>query len=127
MSQRLAQKSTIVTGAGAGIGRAIAKVFAAEGWGAGFMRSAAIAFARHNVTINAVLPGNIMTGSLDAIGEDYLRRVEQAIPLVDSANRMILPTRCYSLLPTRQNILLDRHWSWTADRLCLNRFQPCDC
>lgn len=81
MSQRLAQKSTIVTGAGSGIGRAIAKVFAAEGWGADFMRSAAIAFARHNVTINAVLPGNIMTGSLDAIGEDYLRRVEQAIPL----------------------------------------------
>ena len=47
----------------------------------GFMRSAAIEFARHNVTINAVLPGNIMTGSLDAIGEDYLRRMEQAIPI----------------------------------------------
>ncbi|HKS30053.1 MAG TPA: 3-oxoacyl-ACP reductase FabG [Pyrinomonadaceae bacterium] len=47
----------------------------------GFMRSAAIEFARHNVTINAVLPGNIMTGSLDSIGEDYLRRMEQAIPI----------------------------------------------
>jgi 3-oxoacyl-[acyl-carrier protein] reductase len=31
MSQRFAQKSTIVTGAGSGIRRAIAKVFAAEG------------------------------------------------------------------------------------------------
>lgn len=47
----------------------------------GFMRSAAIEFARSNVTINAVLPGNIMTGSLDSIGEDYLRRMEQAIPM----------------------------------------------
>jgi 3-oxoacyl-[acyl-carrier protein] reductase len=45
------------------------------------MRSAAIEFARHNATIKAVLPGNIMTGSLDAIGEDYLRRMEQAIPI----------------------------------------------
>jgi 3-oxoacyl-[acyl-carrier protein] reductase len=47
----------------------------------GFMRSAAIEFARHNVTINAVLPGNIMTGSLDSIGEDHPRRMEQAIPI----------------------------------------------
>ena len=47
----------------------------------GFMRSAAIEFARHGVTINAVLPGNIMTGSLEDIGEDYVRRMEQAIPI----------------------------------------------
>lgn len=47
----------------------------------GFMRSAAIEFARHNVTINAVLPGNIATGSLEDIGEEYRRRMEQAIPI----------------------------------------------
>lgn len=47
----------------------------------GFMRSAAIEFARHNVTISAVLPGNIVTGSLDNIAEDYRRRMEQALPI----------------------------------------------
>ncbi len=47
----------------------------------GFMRTAAIEFARYNITINAVMPGNIMTEGLDDIGEDYLRRMEQSIPL----------------------------------------------
>ena len=47
----------------------------------GFMRTAAIEFARDNITINAVMPGNIMTEGLDDIGEDYLRRMEQSIPM----------------------------------------------
>jgi 3-oxoacyl-[acyl-carrier protein] reductase len=47
----------------------------------GFMRTAAIEFARDNITINAVMPGNVMTEGLDDIGEDYLRRMEQSIPL----------------------------------------------
>jgi 3-oxoacyl-[acyl-carrier protein] reductase len=47
----------------------------------GFMRTAAIEFAVDNITINAVMPGNIMTEGLDDIGEDYLRRMEQSIPL----------------------------------------------
>ena len=47
----------------------------------GFMRTAAIEFARYNIAINAVMPGNIMTEGLDDIGEDYLRRMEQSIPM----------------------------------------------
>ena len=47
----------------------------------GFMRTAAIEVARHGITINAILPGNIMTEGLDDIGEDYLRRMEQSIPM----------------------------------------------
>ena len=47
----------------------------------GFMRTAAIEFARYHITINAVMPGNIMTEGLDDIGEDYLRRMEQSIPM----------------------------------------------
>ena len=47
----------------------------------GFMRTAAIEFARYNITINAVMPGNIMTEGLDDVGEDYLRLMEKSIPL----------------------------------------------
>jgi 3-oxoacyl-[acyl-carrier protein] reductase len=47
----------------------------------GFMRTAAIELARDGITVNAVLPGNIETEGLAAMGEDYLRRMTAAIPL----------------------------------------------
>jgi 3-oxoacyl-[acyl-carrier protein] reductase len=47
----------------------------------GFLRTAALEFAPHGVTINAVLPGNIRTEGLADLGADYLRRMEQAIPV----------------------------------------------
>jgi 3-oxoacyl-[acyl-carrier protein] reductase len=47
----------------------------------GFMRTAAIELAKHHITINAIMPGNIMTEGLDDIGDDYLRRMEEAIPM----------------------------------------------
>ncbi|MFU8869413.1 3-oxoacyl-ACP reductase FabG [Natronococcus sp.] len=46
----------------------------------GFMRTAAMEVADANVTINAVLPGNIRTGGLDELGEDYLDRMRASIP-----------------------------------------------
>ena len=47
----------------------------------GFMRTAAIEIAKYNITINAVMPGNIMTEGLDDVGEDYLRLMEKSIPM----------------------------------------------
>lgn len=47
----------------------------------GFMRTAAIEFAKYNITINSVMPGNIMTEGLDGVGEDYIRTMTKAIPL----------------------------------------------
>jgi 3-oxoacyl-[acyl-carrier protein] reductase len=47
----------------------------------GFMRSAALELAPHGVTINAVLPGNILTEGLARQGQDYLRRMERSVPL----------------------------------------------
>src|SRR6266702_1609734 len=47
----------------------------------GFMRSAALELARSGVTINAILPGNIITEGLADLGPEYLRTMEAAIPL----------------------------------------------
>ena len=47
----------------------------------GFMRTAAIELAKHNITINAIMPGNILTEGLDDVGEDYLRTMEKSIPM----------------------------------------------
>ncbi|MQT15303.1 3-oxoacyl-ACP reductase FabG [Segnochrobactrum spirostomi] len=47
----------------------------------GFMRTAAIELAPRRITVNAVLPGNIMTEGLDGIGGDYITKMEASIPM----------------------------------------------
>jgi 3-oxoacyl-[acyl-carrier protein] reductase len=47
----------------------------------GFMRTAAIECAKHNITINAVLPGNIITEGMETLGQEHIRGMEQSIPM----------------------------------------------
>ncbi len=47
----------------------------------GFMRSAAIELAPYGITINAILPGNVLTEGVQALGEDYIQTMSAAIPL----------------------------------------------
>ena len=47
----------------------------------GFIRTAAIELAKYNITVNAVMPGNIMTEGLQGMGEDYLLQMAASIPL----------------------------------------------
>jgi 3-oxoacyl-[acyl-carrier protein] reductase len=47
----------------------------------GFMRTAAIELAKDGITVNAVLPGNIMTEGLASMGEAYLSGMTAAIPM----------------------------------------------
>ena len=47
----------------------------------GFMRTAAIELAPSNITVNAVLPGNVMTEGMDEMGEDYIQAMTAAIPM----------------------------------------------
>jgi 3-oxoacyl-[acyl-carrier protein] reductase len=47
----------------------------------GFMRTAAIELARDKITVNAVLPGNIVTEGLIEMGEEYMAGMTAAIPL----------------------------------------------
>ncbi len=46
----------------------------------GFMRTAAIELAPHGITVNAILPGNILTEGLADLGDDYLAGMARAIP-----------------------------------------------
>jgi 3-oxoacyl-[acyl-carrier protein] reductase len=46
----------------------------------GFMRTAAIELAPHRITVNAVLPGNILTEGLADLGDDYLAGMARTIP-----------------------------------------------
>ena len=47
----------------------------------GFMRTACMEFAKYGITVNAVLPGNIVTEGLSDLGEDYLKTMATSIPL----------------------------------------------
>lgn len=47
----------------------------------GFLRTACIELAPKGITINAVLPGTIVSEGLDDLGEDYLAQATASIPL----------------------------------------------
>ena len=47
----------------------------------GFMRTACIELANYGITVNAVMPGNIMTEGLQGLGEEYLGAMAASIPL----------------------------------------------
>ena len=46
----------------------------------GFLRTAAIELATHNITINAVLPGNIRTEGVEGLRSEFAARMTSAIP-----------------------------------------------
>jgi 3-oxoacyl-[acyl-carrier protein] reductase len=79
----------------------------------GFMRSAALELARSGITVNAVLPGNIMTEGLDELGDDYLASMEAAIPLgrlgsvADIANAALFFASAEAGYITGQTLVID--------------------
>src|SRR6202041_695318 len=46
----------------------------------GFIRTDAIELAPLNITVNAVLPGNILTEGVQALGPDYIAKMTSATP-----------------------------------------------
>ncbi|MEJ7545461.1 SDR family NAD(P)-dependent oxidoreductase, partial [Staphylococcus hominis] len=46
----------------------------------GYMRSAALEYAKYGITVNAVQPGNVLTAGLQAQGEVYLDGTRKIIP-----------------------------------------------
>jgi len=47
----------------------------------GFMRTACIELAKYGITVNAVLPGNVITEGLAGLGEEYQRTMAASVPL----------------------------------------------
>jgi len=47
----------------------------------GFMRSAAIELSAKGITVNAVVPGNVVTEGLEELGQDYMDSMARMIPV----------------------------------------------
>ncbi len=79
----------------------------------GFLRVAALELARYGTTINAVMPGTIMTEGLIDLGQQYLDAAAAAIPLKrlgsvdDIANAAIFLASDYASYITGQTIVVD--------------------
>ena len=97
--------------------------FSRLGWGGfgifgglsllGFMRSAALELAPWNITINAVMPGNILTEGLDGLGSDYFKAMEASIPMKrlgaveDIANAVLFFASEEAAYVTGQTLVVD--------------------
>ncbi|GGE04712.1 3-oxoacyl-(ACP) reductase [Aureimonas endophytica] len=79
----------------------------------GFMRTAAIELAPRNITVNAVMPGNIFTEGLEGMGADYIARMEASIPLKrlgrveDIANAVLFFASDEAAYVTGQGLVVD--------------------
>jgi 3-oxoacyl-[acyl-carrier protein] reductase len=79
----------------------------------GFMRTAAIELAAYGITVNAVLPGNILTEGLAALGQDYIRQMEASVPMrrigsvADVANAALFFASMEAGYITGQSLVID--------------------
>src|ERR1700734_1848459 len=79
----------------------------------GFMRTAALELAPYGITVNAVLPGNIATEGLAGMGKEYIRSMEEAIPLrrlgsvTDIANAALFFATDEAAYITGQSLIID--------------------
>jgi 3-oxoacyl-[acyl-carrier protein] reductase len=79
----------------------------------GFVRSAALELAKAQVTVNAVMPGNIMTEGLGDLGDDYRATMEASVPLrrlgsiEDIANAVLFLASDEAAFITGQTLVID--------------------
>ncbi|KMO70025.1 3-oxoacyl-ACP reductase FabG [Mycolicibacterium chlorophenolicum] len=79
----------------------------------GFLRTAAIELARKKITVNAVLPGNILTEGLVEMGEQYMNQMKAAIPtgtlgtVADVGNAALFFATDEAAFITGQSLIVD--------------------
>ena len=79
----------------------------------GFMRTAAIELAPSKITVNAVMPGNILTEGLDGMGPDYIAKMAASVPLrrlgtvADIANAALFFASEEAAYITGQQLVID--------------------
>lgn len=79
----------------------------------GFMRTAAVELAPFGITVNAVLPGNVMTEGLKSMGESYLRAMAASVPMQrlgsveDIANAALFFASDEAAYITGQSLVID--------------------
>ena len=79
----------------------------------GFMRTAAIELAPKGITVNAVLPGNILTEGLEGAGADYIAKMAASVPLrrlgtvADIANAALFFASEEAAYITGQQLVID--------------------
>ncbi|MBO0902885.1 3-oxoacyl-ACP reductase FabG [Jiella sonneratiae] len=79
----------------------------------GFMRTAAIELAPWNITVNAVLPGNVKTEGLADLGPDYEAKMAASVPMkrlgtvADIANAALFFATEEAAYVTGQSLVVD--------------------
>lgn len=79
----------------------------------GFAHSASVELARHKITINSVLPGNIVTPGLIALGAEYLDDMTKTVPMKrlgapeDIGNAVLYLASDEASFVTGQDIVVD--------------------
>ena len=86
---------------------------ASKGGVLGFTRSAALELAQHNIRVNAIAPGAVLTPGAQIVGEDLIKQVEQSNPLkmigqpADIANLVVFLASEDSRYMTGQLVVCD--------------------
>ena len=89
------------------------------------MRSAAIELAPSGITVNAVLPGNVVTEGLDDMGKEYAAGMTAAIPLGRLGTVDEIGYAALFFATEEAAYITSRSW-WTAARCCPNHPMPCE-
>jgi 3-oxoacyl-[acyl-carrier protein] reductase len=97
----------------------------------GLIRTAALEYARENITVNGIEPGYILTQAMSALGDDaQLKAMAQCIPLgrlgtvEEIANTMLFLASDEAAYITGQTIVVDGGSTLPESQVVMDGFYP---